>query len=95
MKVLSLTALSLILCFSLLQASARDSKSGAKITKNEAEHIALKDHHGARVTAAKLETVDGKLVWSIEVAGRTTRQVTHVAVDAMSGRILSEIKKNP
>ena len=46
----------------------------------------VRQHHGARVTAAKLETVEGKLVWSIEVAQGENR--TMVAVDAMTGRIV-------
>lgn len=87
MKLFLLTALSLVLSLSLLQASPRAAeKGGAKITKNEAEHIALKHHERARVTAAKLETVAEKLVWSIDIA--QGKNVTHVAVDAMSGRIV-------
>ncbi len=68
MKLLSLAALSLLLCFSFLSASPPDPKGDAKITKNEAEHIALMRYPGARVTAAKLDKVKGRLVWLIEIA---------------------------
>lgn len=89
MKLLSLTALSLLLCFSLLSASPLDHESDVKITKNEAEHIALKRYPGARVTGAKLEKVAGGLVWLIEVAPPKPRPNVAVTIDAMSGRIVS------
>jgi uncharacterized membrane protein YkoI len=90
MKLVSLTALSLLLCFSFLFASPLDTKGGAKITKNEAEHIALRDYPGARVTAAKLEKATGKLVWRIEIAPQKSTPAVVVLVDAMSGRIVSD-----
>ena len=90
MKLLSLMALSLLLCFSLLSASPLDPEGQAKITKNEAEHIALKRYPGARVTAAKLEKVAGGMVWMIEIAPPKSKPVIAVSVDAISGRIVSE-----
>jgi Peptidase propeptide and YPEB domain len=92
MKLFILLASSIVVSLSLLQASPEDSKGVAKITKNEAEHIALRNHAGARVTAAKLETVQGKMVWLVEVAEPKAQHVMHVSVDAMSGHILSEKK---
>ena len=85
MKLLSFSALVLLLFLSLLTASAQNPKS-AKITRDEAQHIALKQCPGARVTAAKLETVHGVLVWSIEVASPNAKSFA-VAVDAQTGRI--------
>jgi hypothetical protein len=87
MKLIFLSGLTLLLCLSLLSASPSDRNGGAKITKNEAQHIALQHHPGARVTAAKLETVQGKLVWSIEIMQSKAKLVTTVAVNAVSGRI--------
>jgi len=89
MKILSLLVLSLVLCFSAFGAS---SDATAKITKNEAEHIALKKHRNSRVTAAQLETVEGKLVWAVDITGRKGRHVKHVTIDAMSGHVISEKK---
>jgi len=91
MKPVSLTALSLLLCFSFLSASPLDN-GGAKITKNEAEHIALKNYPGARVTAARLEKGAGGLVWLIEIAPPKSKPAVAVTVDAMSGRIVSDKK---
>ncbi|MGI8891451.1 MAG: PepSY domain-containing protein [Chthoniobacterales bacterium] len=88
MKSFFLVALSLLLGVSFLAASPTNPKGPAKITKNEAEHIALKQHEGARVTAAKLEKVEGVLVWSIDIGQRNGNEITRVAVDAKSGRII-------
>jgi hypothetical protein len=85
MKLISLAALSLLLSLSLLAASPPGAK-GAKITRNEAQHIALKRYPGGRVTAAKLETVQGILVWSIEITPANAQSVT-IAVDATTGRV--------
>jgi hypothetical protein len=87
MKLIFLSGLSLLLGLSLLSASPSDRKGGVKITKNEAQHIALQPHPGARVTAAKLETVQGKLVWSIEIMQPKSKLITAVTVDAVSGRL--------
>ena len=88
MKRISFSAVALLLSLSLLAASPHDPK-GAKITKNEAQHIALKGYPGARVTAAKLENVRGILVWSIEIAPDNAKPVL-VAVDAKTGRVVPE-----
>ncbi len=92
MKFFLILASLLVVGLSFLQASPEDSKGGTKITKNEAEHIALRDHAGARVTAAKLETIQGKMVWLVDIAEPKAQHVLHVSVDAMSGRILPEKK---
>ncbi|CAN5426083.1 hypothetical protein BH20VER3_BH20VER3_22550 [soil metagenome] len=88
MKSFSLIAVSLLWGVSILAASPIDPEGPAKITKNEAEHIALRQHQGARVTAARLEKVEGVLVWSIDVGQRDGKEITRVSVDAKSGRIL-------
>ena len=85
MKLISLAALCLLLSLSLLAASPPHAR-GAKITRNEAQHIALKQYPGGRVTSAKLETVQGVLVWSIAIA-RSNAATVAVAVDARTGRV--------
>lgn len=93
MKLLLLLAsLSLILIAPLHAESPLDPKGNAKITKNEAEHIALRKYPGAHVTAGKLKKVHGKLVWSLELAtaGDGTKPV---AVDALTGRLIEPVEK--
>ena len=90
MKFISLSALSLLLGLSLVCANPLATKPGTTITKNEAEHIALRQHKDARVTAAKLETVEGKKIWVIEIA--QGKRQAKVQVDAVSGRVVASEK---
>lgn len=90
MKIIFLSALSLFLGLSLVCANPLAKKPGTKITKNEAEHIALRQHKGARVTAAKLETVEDKKIWVIEIA--QGKRQTKVQVDAVRGRVVASEK---
>ncbi len=95
MKLISFAVCSLVLCLAPIQASPLNPKGNAKITKNEAEHIALKRFPGARVTSAKLETVQGRLVWSLQIAEEDARTARPVAVDALSGRIAPPAGEKP
>ncbi len=95
MKLISFAVCSLVLCLAPIQASPLDPKGNAKITKNEAEHIALKRFPGARVTSAKLETVQGKLVWSLQILDEGAKSARAVAVDAMTGRIAPPAGEKP
>ena len=95
MKLISLAACGILLCGATLQASPLDPQGHAKITKNEAEHIALKRFPGGQVTAAKLEKVQGKLVWSLAIAPSKSKPSQHVEVDATTGRIAAGGKEKP
>ncbi|HEY2799295.1 MAG TPA: PepSY domain-containing protein [Chthoniobacterales bacterium] len=95
MKLISLALVSVLLFCAPLQASALKPPSHAKITRNEAEHIALKKFPGAHVTSAKLEKMQGKLVWTVEIAREKTESPIRVEVDAMTGRISSAGDKKP
>lgn len=90
MKFFSLSALSLLLGLSLAWANPLAKEPGSKITKNEAQHIALRGHKAARVTAAKLETIEGKKIWVIEIAHG--KRETTVHVNAVSGRVVAPQK---
>lgn len=95
MKLISLALLALLCAIAPLGASPRDRAGQPRITKNEAEHIALKHFPGGRVTAAKLETVGGKLVWSIQIVPAQQAPARRVEVDAMTGRIGGTEKGKP
>ena len=61
----------------------------AKITKAEAEQIALaKVSHGL-VKSAEIEKEKGHLVWSLDIARPGTRDITEILVDAKTGKIIS------
>ncbi|MDB5947753.1 MAG: peptidase [Ramlibacter sp.] len=67
----------------------------AKVTEAEATATALaKVPHGT-VKSAELEREHGKLVWSFDVASPSTRGVTEIQVDAITGKIVSVKKETP
>ena len=86
MKLISLAALSLFVCLSLV-ASPIERRGATKITKNEAEHIALRQYPGTHVQRAKLARLDGEPVWQVELADSQSRQRIQVGVDATTGRV--------
>ena len=89
MKLLTLCLLVLFISLVPLAADA-GGKHGTRITRNEAQHLALSSHPGARVTAAHLNDSGRHPVWLIELAGPDANQVVHLSVDGMSGRVFSQ-----
>ncbi len=64
---------------------AADMKS-AKITKAEAEAIALKAVPGGKVMESELEHESGKFIWSLDVkSGKETKEVW---IDPQSGKVV-------
>jgi len=67
----------------------------AKITKAAAQETALaKVPHGT-VKESELEEEDGKLIWSFDIATPDSKDITEVAVDAITGKIISVEKETP
>ncbi len=67
----------------------------AKITKAEAEHIALSKVPHGRVKSAEIENEKGYLVWSFDIAKSNTKDITEILVDAKTGKILSKQTETP
>jgi uncharacterized membrane protein YkoI len=61
----------------------------AKIAREDAERIALTRVPGGTIKEGELETEHGKLVWSFEIAQRTSPEVIEVQVDAMTGEVVA------
>ena len=63
--------------------------SEAKVSEAQAKSTALnKVPHGI-VKSSELETEKGKLVWSFDIAQPSTKGVTEIQVDAITGKIAS------
>jgi len=88
MKLLMLLTLSVLVAIST-PASASDRHLATRITKNEAQHLALNGHPGGRVTAANLDRSSGRPIWRIEIMEANAARVVHLSVDATNGRVLS------
>jgi uncharacterized membrane protein YkoI len=67
----------------------------AKITRADAEKIALAKAPGGTVKGAELENEDGKLVWSFDIVTPGTKDITEVLVDAQTGAVVSVEKESP
>jgi uncharacterized membrane protein YkoI len=67
----------------------------AKVSKVDAEKIALSQTPNGTVKEAELEKEHGKLIWSFDIATPNSKEITEVAVDAMDGKVISVEKETP
>ena len=65
----------------------------AKLSKADAEKIALTRAAGGSVKQSELEKENGRLVWSFDIATPGTSDVTEVQVDAVTGQVVSVEKE--
>jgi len=87
LRSLAVAALSLSLGCATTQA--------AKVSKTEAERIALTRAPGGTIKESELEKEHGKLVWSFDIATPGTSDITEVQVDAVNGQVVSVEKETP
>ena len=67
----------------------------AKLTKADAQKIALAKVPNGKVKEAELEEEKGKLVWSFDIATPGTKDITEILVDAVTGDIVATEKETP
>ena len=67
----------------------------AKISKAQAEKIALKQVPHGVIKSAEIENEKGHLVWSFDIATTGARDITEILVDARSGKIVSKSTETP
>jgi uncharacterized membrane protein YkoI len=93
------TVLSALLLAGLVAGceSEKESKLQAetKISKGEAERIALAQAPNGTIKEAELEKERGKLIWSIDITTPGSRDTTEVNVDAQSGQVVSVTRETP
>lgn len=61
----------------------------AKVSKADAEKIALAQAPTGTIKEAELEKEHGKLIWSFDVAVPGAKDITEVNVDATTGELVS------
>ena len=77
-----------------MQARAQDEKPSAallaraKISKEEAQKIALGAVLNAKVKSSELEDEDGSLRWSFDLTTPDSKKIIEVGVDAITGKIV-------
>lgn len=67
----------------------------AKVSKEQAQQTALAKAPGGMVKEAELEKEHGRIIWSFDIATPGSKDITEVAVDAISGEVLSVEKETP
>jgi hypothetical protein len=80
-------------------ASEKESKEAlqaqAKISQADAQATALAQVPNGTVKDSELEKEHGKLIWSFDVATPSSKDITEVNVDAISGKVVSMDKETP
>jgi Peptidase propeptide and YPEB domain len=67
----------------------------AKISKPQAEKMALAKVPGGTVQSGELEREHGKLIWSFDIGTSSTKNVSEVQVNAKNGKIVSVKTETP
>ena len=75
------------------KATEAKLEAQAKITKAEAQKIALDKVPGGTIKEGGLEEEKGKVLWSFDIATPGTKDITEVQVDAMTGAVLDIAKE--
>jgi uncharacterized membrane protein YkoI len=75
------------------KVTAAQLEAQAKITKAEAEKIALAKVPGGTIKEGEIEKEKGKVIWSFDIATPGTKDITEVNVDAMTGVVVDISKE--
>lgn len=67
--------------------------SEAKVSKADAEKIALGRAPNGTVKEGEIEREKGKLIWSFDIATPDSKDITEVNVDALTGQVVSVEKE--
>jgi uncharacterized membrane protein YkoI len=84
----------LVSCATDAQKEAK-LQAQAKVSRTEAEKIALAKVPGGTITEGELEKEKGKVIWSFDIATPGTTDITEVQVDALNGQIVAIETENP
>jgi uncharacterized membrane protein YkoI len=91
---LSLLTAGLVGCATEKESEA-NLQAQAKVTKSDAERIALAKVPAGTIKEGELEKEKGKLIWSFDIATPGSPDITEVAVDAVTGDVLTVEKETP
>jgi hypothetical protein len=96
-SVLAMTLLFGACSGSVRAADAKQKKleAKAKITKEEAQKIALGQVPTGTVKTCEIEKENRRLVWSFDIATTGSENITEVLVDAKTGKVVSVESETP
>ena len=67
----------------------------AKISKEQAQQTALAKVPNGTIKEGELEKEKGKLIWSFDITTPDSKDITEVAVDAVTGAVIAVEKETP
>jgi len=67
----------------------------ARVSRADAQRIALEKVPGGTVKEGEIERENGRLVWSFDIATPDSKDITEVLVDALTGAGVSVAKEPP
>jgi uncharacterized membrane protein YkoI len=73
----------------LYSAETRETRrlKAGKITKNQAQHLVLKEYPGAHIKSCELKQAHGRSVWVVSFHKSNDKTLTTVHVDGDTGAI--------
>lgn len=77
------------------EKSSSSLQSRAKISREQAQQIALSKAPGGTLKSGELEEEKGKLIWSFDIDVPNSVNITEVAVDAMTGDVVFVDQETP
>lgn len=84
----------LVSCATDAQKEAK-LQAEAKVSRAEAEKIALAKVPGGTIKEGEIEKEKGKLIWSFDIATPGTSDITEVQVNALNGDVVAIEKESP
>jgi len=94
-----ITVLSASLLAVLLAGCVSDKQqkleAEAKISKDEAQRVALAQTPNGSIKEGELEREKGRLVWSFDITTPRSPDTTEVQVDVQTGQVVSVTKETP
>jgi uncharacterized membrane protein YkoI len=66
-----------------------------KLSKAQAQKIALTQAPNGTVKEGELEKEKGRLIWSFDISSSDSKDITEVQVDAKTGQIVAVEKETP
>ena len=89
-------AVSLLAAWLATPALAEDKLAAkAKVSKSAAMKTALAKVTGGKVKEGALEEENGRLIWSFDIATKGSKDITEIAVDAITGEIIAVANETP
>lgn len=91
-----LMLLVLVACFPGCTSDKQATRQAeARISKTQAQTIALARVPNGAVKTSELEKEKGRLIWSFDITTPDSTDITEVNVDAKSGAVIAVTKENP